>query len=162
MKPNIDGIAEVLRLDHGTGQLIWKVKRGPAKPGLVAGTPHPGGYVQIKVLGRPLLAHQIVFAMHNGFWAEEVDHINGVRTDNRPSNLRAVTRSENNYNAKVRKDNTSGVKGVNWFSQTGKWRARVRKEGQEYALGYFKNIGDAEAAVRAFREKAHGEFARHN
>jgi hypothetical protein len=91
----------------------------------------------------------------------EVDHkdrngLNCIR-----SNLRSATRSQNGANRAMRSDNTSGVKGVAFHKATGKWQADVRSGGKKHYLGLFVDIHDAEAAVKAFREKVHGEYACH-
>lgn len=92
----------------------------------------------------------------------EVDHINHNKLDNRKSNLRVVTRSQNVMNIGVRKSNKSGFKGV-YQSKRGDrvktWVAEIRKDGKRTCIGYYHTAKDA---ARAYNEKAkelHGEFA---
>ena len=89
----------------------------------------------------------------------EVDHINGIKIDNRRSNLRIVSHSENMKNSKKRKDNKSGYKGVSWSSMLNKWVAFISVEGKTKNLGMFL---DKESAYKAYCDAAlkyHGEFA---
>jgi hypothetical protein len=92
--------------------------------------------------------------------AGEVDHINGVRADNRIANLRLATMSQNRANAKRRSDNRSGLKGVSWCAPRSKWRAQIKTGGRSQHLGLF---GSAEAAHAAYSREAtrvFGEYAR--
>ena len=75
-----------------------------------------------------------------------IDHINNDRLDNKVSNLRYVTHTENNQNKSMRKDNTSNVKGVSFDKNNNKWRAYIYIDGIKIHLGYFSNIEDAKKA----------------
>lgn len=109
-----------------------------------------------KRTSKSIYMHRVIM----GNPAQEVDHISGDGLDNRRCNLRLANRSQQLCNTRLRRDNKSGVKGVDWFKPKGKWRARVKIYGKEIHLGYFKNIQDAvEARLKAARE-IHGEFAR--
>jgi hypothetical protein len=91
----------------------------------------------------------------------EVDHKDHDGLNNRRSNLRSATSQQNKANQGLRLDNTSGVKGVSWCKQTGKWRAKIKVNGQTRHLGRFDDKQLAEATVRDAREKTFGEFACH-
>lgn len=83
-----------------------------------------------------------------------VDHINGDTLDNRRSNLRTTSASENSRNIGLRKDSRTGVSGVGIHSQTGRYIARIRADGREIYLGCFEHLEDArEARLKA--EKIH-------
>lgn len=91
-----------------------------------------------------------------------VDHRNGETLDNRRSNLRLATVSQNCANCKIQAHNTSGYRGVDFPKRIGKWRARIRHAKIQQHLGYFPTAGDA---ARAYDRKAvdlHGAFARLN
>lgn len=90
----------------------------------------------------------------------DVDHINGNRLDNRRCNLRPATRSENCSNVKLRKTNTTGVKGVS--VRGGKFIARIGKGGKIYNLGTFASLGEATEVYNKAAEEMHGSFARLN
>lgn len=85
-----------------------------------------------------------------------VDHVNGDIADNRRQNLRPCTHAQNIRNAKVNSRSSTGVKGVGRIP-SGKYTATVAR----VYLGSFATIEAADAAARAFRERVHGEFARH-
>lgn len=97
---------------HPDGYLIRKKNGKPC--GQRADTRN--GYTRVKVNGRVLKAHRIIYAIVYGEMPMEVDHINGVRIDNRIENLRDVPKSENQHNSKKRKDNSSGFPGVHWHT----------------------------------------------
>lgn len=84
--------------------------------------------------------HRIIMAAKKG---AEVDHVNRNKLDNRKSNLRIATRSQNNHNVGLRKDNTSGQKGVSYFKPRNSWVARIQIEGKRFYLGSFKNRDQA-------------------
>ena len=69
----------------------------------------------------------------------EIDHINRNKLDNRKSNLRLATRSENKLNGNKYKNNTSGYKGVSWNQISKKWNARIMIRGSRINLGHYKN-----------------------
>ena len=150
-------------LDQSTGRLFWRVKKNTRiNVGDLAGSLAKNhGYWVVGLDNKLLLAHRIVFAMVHGSWPHQVDHINGVKTDNRPSNLRAASHADNQRNKRLQKTNTSGVKGVSWHKRDQNWSAQCKVNGRIHNLGQHKTIQAAEAAVRAFREQNHGEFARH-
>ena len=88
----------------------------------------------------------------------EVDHINRIRTDNRWSNLRAVTSEMNQRNKPKNKNNTSGTVGVYWHKGRSKWVARIGKN--SIYLGIFSNLQDAIEA-RKQAEIDHGYHPTH-
>jgi len=95
------------------------------------------------------LEHRVAIAIVSGEWPNgEVDHINGIRHDNRLCNLRVVTKCENLRNKGKYRSNTSGRVGVHWHKQHRKWSAVIAGR----TIGVFKNIEDAIAA-RELAEK---------
>lgn len=91
-----------------------------------------------------------------------VDHINGDSLDNSKSNLRICTNHQNTTNQKLRKDNTSGLKGATWDKNKKKWFAQIRTNRKRMHLGYFNNVLDAAIAYDRAAEKYHGEYAKTN
>lgn len=93
-------------------------------------------------------------------WANkrDVDHINRDPLDNRKSNLRVATRSENNLNSKIRVNNTSGFKGVNFHKITRKWRAYIGHNGKIIYLGLYKSKAEAAFARRQKAKEIYGDF----
>lgn len=92
----------------------------------------------------------------------EIDHKNGDGLDNTRGNLREATRGQNQFNTRIRSDNVSGYKGVDWYNQRGKWRAQIRIGGKTTYLGLFVDIRDAVAAYDNAARELFGEFARTN
>lgn len=90
---------------------------------------------------------------------KDTDHRDRNRLNNCRSNLRPATRSENNLNSKLRKDNTSGHKGIRWHTQTKKWNAAVWYKGRTYSCGLFNEIGDAIDARNKMLREIYPEFA---
>ena len=90
----------------------------------------------------------------------DVDHANGNPLDNRRSNLRICTRSQNNCNKAKQCNNTSGYKGVYWDKKNNKWRAKVSVNKRDYCMGRYKNIIDAVKAYNNGAKILHGKFAR--
>ncbi len=103
-----------LYYDLDTGQFYWKVKTGNKRVGDIAGSVTTyDQYRRIKINGKMYLAHRLAWFFVYGDWPKnEIDHINGTRDDNRIENLRDVSHSLNQRNAKRRKDNTSGMVGI--------------------------------------------------
>ena len=144
---------ELLDYSPATGEFTWKQRRSSRSPiGGIAGTAHNCGYWQIQIDRKLHLAHRLAWLLQTGQWPTcEVDHINGIPSDNRWSNLREATHTENMWNIKVPATNTSGYLGVSWDVQAGKWRASIRIAGKKKVLGLFRT---PEAAALAYSEAA--------
>lgn len=93
---------------------------------------------------------------------KNVDHINGIRTDNRLENLRWATDLENSRNRKTRSNNTSGAKNVYWSKREKKWIVKIIIEGRYKQLGTFSDFDDAVKFAKMKRDELFGEFANHN
>lgn len=143
------------------GDLYWSDNAAYKVRGKLAGFVNKLGYRKIEFNGKKYGAHQIVYAMHNGFIPESIDHINGNKADNRIENLRPATKSENGYNRPVMSHNTSGAKNVAFRKDTGKWRVDMRINGKPKCFGSFDNFEFAELVAMEARNKYHGEFANH-
>lgn len=137
---------------HEGKDLIWKVNTSRrVKVGDVAGWKDELGYVYVRVNGKLIPAHRIIWEMHYGKIPEgmEIDHINHITDDNRIENLRLVTRKDNCKNVSMSKSNKSGVVGVSWCKRTCKWFASIRVDRKEKFLGRYDKIEDAAAARKA-------------
>ena len=129
--------------------------------GTVADTSDGQGYIRLDILGRKMRAHRIAWAMFYGVWPENfIDHINGVRGDNRIANLRDIQKAENHKNAKRPANNTSGHVGVGWNKTLQKWVASITVNQKKRHLGVFDNIADAVAA-RATANSEHSFHINH-
>lgn len=90
---------------------------------------------------------------------KDTDHINRDKLDNRKQNLRICKHANNMKNLGLRKDNTSGVKGVRWHKQLQKWNARIHVNGKEISLGCFHDLKEAAKAYKDASIKYHGVYA---
>ena len=113
----VDRLRELLDYDAASGVLTWKVRRKGhrgIKPGRVAGTPHTGRYVSIRIDGKAYLAHRLVWLYVTGEWPKlSIDHIDGDKLNNRFNNLRDVTQAINSQNIRrPRRTNKVGVLGA--------------------------------------------------
>lgn len=142
---------------HPDGYLTWKKTiGGRANAGSIAGSMTSNGYLLIRIKQKSTMAHRIVFLWHHGYLPEQdIDHIDGNRTNNRIENLREATRSQNNANSKIARNNTSGYKGVQWCKATRKWRAVIWINNKRKCLGRHIEIEDA---AKAYHEAAVAYF----
>lgn len=144
-----------------TGVFTRRISRGTARAGAIAGTIHATGYRRIQIDRSLKLAHRVAWLYVYGQWpSDEIDHINGLKDDNRICNLRLATRGQNRSNSKINKNKKLRFKGVYWHEKKKNFSAAIRANKKQYHIGYFKS---AEAASRAYAEAAlrfHGEFAR--
>ena len=155
--------AEVLELfDYKDGELYWKVSKGKAKAGKKAGCLDAKNYIKVGINNRDYGIHQLIFLIHNKYIPKEIDHINGVRNDNRIENLREVTTSQNQQNSKIGKNNTSGYKNVTWDFWVNKWRVQLNICGKNKYIGIFEDIELADLVAQEARNKYYGEFACHS
>lgn len=104
-----------------------------------------GGYLRGRCKSEVLYAHRVAWLLHHGRWPEgQIDHVNRDRTDNRISNLRDVTHAENMGNKKRYRTNSSGVAGVYYHRQRGRWAATLRKK-----TTYHRTLEEAIASRQA-------------
>ena len=148
---------EIFTVDHVTGWLVWRVSTGPrARVGARAGRLRPDGYRHVKTGGRQYLEHRVVWLLVHGAWpAGEIDHVNSVRDDNRPINLRAAGRCENNQHSWKRP--RSLPKGVT--TQAGRYIASITARRVKHYLGSFDSPEAAKSAYDEASRRLHGEFS---
>jgi HNH endonuclease len=96
-------------------------------------------YRAVSVKGKEYMEHRIIFMFHHGYFPEEVDHIDGNKTNNKIENLRPATHAENLRNQKLKSSNTSGFKNVGWAKREERWRVRLTVSGKDKHIGYFKD-----------------------
>lgn len=150
-------IRELLDYDSTTGIFTWRVGRsGLACKGSIAGTTCSKGYIKIRVDGSTYKAHRLAWLYFYGAWpSKDLDHINQKKLDNRISNLREVSASQNNQNKTKRKDNTSGYRGVSRHKRGNQWQARIKIQGKEHYLGLFDSSIEASHAYEAAAKQLH-------
>lgn len=142
--------------DPDTGEFIRlttiKSNNNTAYKGCIAGYRHKQGYMLIKINSKQYKAHRLAFLYMTGSIPDQVDHINHIRDDNRWINLRSANASINAKNASRRRDNNSGISGVN-ENRYGSWVARINVNCEEIYLGTFKNFLDAVSARKSAEMK---------
>ncbi len=150
-----DELNEIINYNPDTGIFTWaKTRNSMCKEGEIAGGSTSNGYTTITINKQAYLAHRLAWFYCFKEWPEKgIDHINRIRNDNRIDNLREADQTLNNLNASIRKDNTTGYKGV--YNHGAHYRARVHFNKKVVNLGTFKTAELANDAVLAFK-KEHG------
>lgn len=139
-------LRELLQYNAETGIFRWRATgRGRKPPHEPAGSKHVEGYLTIRIDGRSYLCHRLAWLYAYGRWPfDQLDHINGIRTDNRLSNLRECSNLENCQNVRAHRDSSSRYVGVS-RTKNGRWVAHICTAGTVRHIGTF----DSEAAAAA-------------
>lgn len=153
----VDRFREVF--EYRDGMLFHRRNVGGRADGSRAGNVDSNGYWQVSVDGKRHQEHRVVFAIHHSRLPPQVDHIDGNKLNNRIENLREANNAQNHWNTGLRATNTSGVKGVCFHKQSGKWQALCRFKGKQHCLGLFDSVADAGRVLSMFRSEHHGQFA---
>lgn len=154
-------LRELVDYDPETGVFRWKRdmrgRRGSVgRVGMQVGSVRPDGRRVISLDGKKYLAGRLAWFYTYRVWPEPtVDHINGDYTDDRLENLRELSFGGQVQNRGVQKNSSSRVPGVSWYKADSCWRARIKLNGKEISLGYFKNFDDAVAARRRAEAELH-------
>lgn len=165
--PAVEEVRSALDYDHETGLFLWKSREGYPKSwntrraGTAAGSIGNRGYMVIRmnVDGNTqlFLSHRLAWVHFHGEWPDmDIDHINGIPTDNRIQNLRLAEDYQNLRNRGAQSNNQSGYKGVCFELWTGRWRAQLRVKGKNINIGRFDTPEEAYEAYRS-AEVAHSE-----
>lgn len=143
-----------------TGVFVWARNSTRVKIGDIAGTPDRKGYIRIRVGSKKYAAHRLAWIAAKGSDPGEyqIDHINGVKSDNRIENLRLATNTENQRNKGRYACKKSGSKGVYWNKSNSSFHAAIRVDGRLKHLGYFATADEARKAYAIAAERFHGEF----
>jgi hypothetical protein len=133
-----------------------------------AGGIDPRGYATVWIksfdVNRLYKIHRIVYAMRQGVdmcdVPEILDHIDGDKGNNSPTNIRPATHSENQKNSNKYANNKSGFKGVSWHKASRKWASQIKNNGKTRHLGLFSDPNDAHKAYCIAARSLHKDFAR--
>ena len=147
--------------EYKDGQLYWKESRGNVAKGYKAGCLNARGYTEIWINKKLHKMHRIIFMMHYGYIPKMIDHIDGNPKNNCIENLRQATYNQNNHNAKIRKDNSTGCKNVSWHKIAKKWGVSIMFNKKTKHIGYFDDLELADLVAQEARNKYHKEFANH-
>lgn len=167
MKPKslltADRLRELLHYDPATGLFTWRRNRQRVKAGDVAGhLEKDRSYIFIVIDGATHRAHRLAWLYMTGEYVTEVDHEDLDRSNNRWSNLRDATRSQNRANMTRQRNNTTGFKGV-YYDKRNKLRpflAYIKSGKKRRELGYFSTAEEAHQAYCRAAQETYGEFAR--
>lgn len=157
----LERLKSLLTYTPETGFFVRNIALSARYPaGTIAGSVNALGYVQVRIDGKNYTAHRLAFLYMDGAWPEDdVDHINGVRNDNRWVNLRPAVRRVNCENRRTpRSDNiSSGVLGVSKDGHPLKkpYRATIQTNGKSIRVGYFATADEAHAAYVQAKRKHH-------
>ena len=164
-KPSRDGILveelrRLFRYEAHEGKLYWAVPVSNVAAGRRVGEHRKNGYHRIRIKRRYYAYHRVVWAMVHGEWPSlSIDHINGVKDDNRIANLRLATAVQNLANKNADRPSMSGYRGLCWDKRKKRWRASARVNGKRVCFGRYKDPYDAHLAYCRGIVAAHGEFA---
>lgn len=149
-------LRDILAYDANTGIFTWTIRPSRAvKIGDIAGCPDEKGYLTIGIKRRVYKAHRLAWLYMTDKWPIGlIDHINGIKSDNKFDNLRVVDESGDSQNVrKPNKRNKSGFMGVIFFQN--KWRANITHQGKTHWLGDFKTPEEAHQTYLAAKRKLH-------
>jgi hypothetical protein len=151
------GIEELKKIfTYTDGKLIWNIDRSDkVKSGRIAGTLKKNGYIQINYNQKLYLAHRLIFLYHNGYIPKSIDHINGIRNDNRIENLRECNQQQNLFNK--RPYGYSKYKGV--YKCKNGFKSQIMYNSKLMYLGYYKTEKEAAIAYNKAALELHKDFA---
>lgn len=141
-----DYVINTYDYNEKTGIFTYKKSAGCRKAGDIVGWVDGSNgikYLITKVNRKKVRLHRLAFFYVNGYWPNQIDHINGDGTDNRICNLREVFGNENNRNIRILKNNKSGLHGVSWHKRFCKWQAQITIYKQIEYLGRFDSFFEA-------------------
>ena len=148
-------------LEYRDGHLWWsKPRSNSVKVGQQLGKLESSGYRQGKLFSKLYLEHRLIWLYHYGCWPkDQIDHINGVRDDNRIENLRECTAQQNQFNKKSKKGSSSEYKGVSWNKKSRKWLVKYKNKGKQIYLGLYECELEATEVYHKATENLHKEYA---
>lgn len=154
-------LLELVEYDPYTGYFHNRKMRSPtALKGQISGTSRPDveGRLHISLQGKTYSKQRLAFFYMKGKWSDKyIDHINGVRNDNRWDNLREANESQSAANRKC--SNKLGIKGVH-RTKYGKYEVNVNVNGKQRNMGTYADLRDATFVSRKCAEDFHEGYAR--
>ena len=138
---------ENLRFDFENGRIFRLMKTYNTYQ--LAGSKKSNGYIRIRFDYKHLYLHRFLYEQYHNIKLkpeEFIDHINGIRDDNRICNLRIATASQNQQNRNINKNNKYGLKSIYWDKRKNKYRSCCKFNNKIIYIGYFDNIEDAKIA----------------
>ena len=156
----LEELRHIMSYDTDSGIFTWtNPTSNRVKAGSQALCKDAYGYVVIRLKGRLYKAHRLAwFYVYGHMPTEDIDHINGIRDDNRIANLRVATSQENNRNKKIQKNNTTGFIGVSYKPDVGKYRATITVNKTTIHIGYYSTPEEASKAYQIKAAELFGEY----
>ena len=156
----IETLKNKLSYNPNTGIFTRNCVMPGSSIGSVCGTLKPSGYIVLCVDRTFFRAHRLAWFYYYGEWPiGDVDHINRNRSDNRISNLREASRSDNICNSSKRSDNKTGVRGVSFNPRSKNYTVKIEKSGCVFVQHGVKDLDKAKQIAEGFIKQLHGEFA---
>lgn len=157
-------VRKILHYDPDTGDLIWINKTNEYNRhntiGEIAGWKDNKGYIRLFVNRKKYMSHRIIWFYMTGEWPkDQIDHINGVKDDNRWCNLREATNGQNQANTKQKTTKRSKYKGVYPNSTSNTWWSSIGINGKSRYLGTFLTQEKAALAYNKAALMYHGNYA---
>lgn len=150
-----------LDYDPRIGIFFATRSRKQVKAGQAVGWTDDKGYIRFFLNKELHLAHRTAWFWVHGVWpSSEIDHDNGLRSDNRIDNLREATSEQNGFSKNTCRS-ASGFKGVTLYKKR-KWQAQIGVNRKNVHIGYFKAPELAAAAYDSEAIRYFGEFAKTN
>lgn len=150
-------VRQQLSYDAQTGVFTWIARFSRARKHARADVPGTDGYRRIFIAGKYYKAHRVAWLWAHGDWpADQIDHVNLDKTDNRLANLRPADLRLNAGNCRTKR---RGLKGAT-LHKSGKWQAQICSFGKRTYLGLFDSEGAAHQAYARAAATTFGEFAR--
>jgi len=103
--------------------------------------------------GKAYGQHRVAWLLVHGYWPYEIDHVNGIKMDNRLCNLRAVSSSENSRNKPRQSNNLSGITGVRFCTKRKRWVSQIKFQGRVEFLGRYRDLFNAVCARKSAEVK---------
>lgn len=155
-------LCEVLDINPILGSATWKIRLSTrTRAGSNAGTLHSFGYQNIRIDGRIYKRHRLIWFFVNKQWPpDQIDHINGDRSDDRIDNLRESNHLYNCWNKSPNSCGKYNRRGITWSKDKKKWRVRISVNNKKIWIGYFQDFDSANEARVAAEVKYHHGLAR--
>lgn len=156
----LEDMRSYLSYDVNTGVFTYTRKKGKMGAGKIAGTTNKQGHIEINFNQKKYQAHRVAWLFCNGRWPDGIiDHINRDPKDNRISNLRESTDSDNMHNRdKAHPINKTGLIGASFRKKTGKWVSQIRVNYKIFHIGVFDTPEEAHMAYMKEKLERHKSY----
>lgn len=161
---DVTRLREFLSYDPETGNLTWiKAPNDKTPKGKIAGYKAQSGYIMVGYGKKEYRAHRLAWLLHTGEQPPKfLDHKDGVRHNNKWSNLREATKQENSRNRAKRSNCSSEYKGVSWCRKSQQWKSYINVAGKYIHLGNFASEEGAAKMYDKFARDFFKSFAQTN